>query len=207
MIVLGLTGSIGMGKSTTARMFADFGVPVHDSDEAVHRLYRGKAAPLIEAAFPGTTSEGVVDRSKLADRVLRDGNDLKRLEAIVHPLVRADATTYLKPFHAAGAPLAVVDIPLLYETDGRDRVDLVAVVTAPAETQRQRVLSRPGMTESKFRAILAKQVPDEEKRRMADFVIDTGRGLDAAREQVADIIEKLTGERPRLAETASDARR
>lgn len=196
MIVLGLTGSIGMGKSTTAKMFADFGVPVHDSDKAVHRLYRGKAAPLVEAAFPGTTTDGVVDRAKLAERVLGDGAALKRLEGLVHPLVRADATAYLKRQHAAGAPLAVVDIPLLFETDGRHRVDKVVVVTAPAEVQRERVLSRPGMTEEKFQAILAKQVPDAEKRRMADFIVDTGQGMEAARSQVADIIEHLTGKRP-----------
>lgn len=196
MILLGLTGSIGMGKSTTAKMFCDFGVPVHDSDEAVHRLYRGKAAPLIEAAFPGTTSGGVVDRTMLAERVLGDKDAMKRLEAIIHPLVRADATAYLKPHHAAGVPLAVLDIPLLYETDGRDRVDLVAVVTAPYEVQRERVLARPGMTEEKFQAILAKQVPDARKRQMADFVIDTGQGIDEARRAVADIIQKLTGERP-----------
>lgn len=203
MILLGLTGSIGMGKSTAAKMFADFGVPVHDSDEAVHRLYRGKAAPRIEAAFPGTTADGVVDRAKLAERVLRDPEAMKRLEAIVHPLVRADATAYLKPYHAAGAPLAVVDIPLLYETDGRDRVDLVLVVTAPYEVQRERVLSRPGMTEEKFEAILAKQVPDADKRNMADFVIDTSRGMEPTRAAIADIIEKLTGKRPQPARAAA----
>lgn len=203
MILLGLTGSIGMGKSTAAKMFADFGVPVHDSDEAVHRLYRGKAAPRIEAAFPGTTADGVVDRAKLAERVLRDPEAMKRLEAIVHPLVRADATAYLKPYHAAGAPLAVVDIPLLYETDGRDRVDLVLVVTAPYEVQRERVLSRPGMTEEKFEAILAKQVPDADKRNMADFVIDTSKGMEPTRAAIADIIEKLTGKRPHPARAAA----
>jgi dephospho-CoA kinase len=196
MIVLGLTGSIGMGKSTTAKMFSDFGVPVHDSDEAVHRLYRGKAAPLVEAAFPGTTVEGAVDRAKLAERVLGDAAALKRLEALIHPLVRADATAFLKRHHAAGAPLAVVDIPLLFETDGQERVDQVVVVTAPPDMQRERVLSRPGMTDEKFRKILAKQVPDEEKRRLADFVIDTGQGMEAARHAVADIIEELTGKRP-----------
>ena len=200
MIVLGLTGSIGMGKSTTAKMFSDFGVPVHDSDEAVHRLYRGKAAPLVEAAFPGTTADGIVDRAKLGERVLGDGAALKRLEALIHPLVRADATAFLKRRHAAGAPLAVVDIPLLFETDGRNRVDQVVVVTAPPEVQRERVLSRPGMSEEKFRNILAKQVPDEEKRRLADFVVDTGQGMDAARKQVANIIEELTGKRPETAE-------
>ena len=146
MIVLGLTGSIGMGKSTTAKMFSDFGVPVHDSDEAVHRLYRGKAVPLVEAAFPGTTAGGTVDRAKLAERVLGDPAALKRLEALVHPLVRADATAFLKRHHAAGAQLAVVDIPLLFETGGRDRVDKVVVVTADPETQRSRVLTRPGLT-------------------------------------------------------------
>jgi dephospho-CoA kinase len=199
MIVLGLTGSIGMGKSTTAKMFSDFGVPVHDSDEAVHRLYRGKAAPLVEAVFPDTTVDGVVDRAKLAEKVLGDSVALKRLETLVHPLVRADATAFLKRHHAAGAPLAVVDIPLLYETDGQERVDQVVVVTAPPEVQRERVLSRPGMTEERFQAILAKQVPDEQKRRMADFVIDTGRGMDAARHAVADIIGELTGKRPEIA--------
>jgi dephospho-CoA kinase len=196
MIVLGLTGSIGMGKSTTARMFEDFGVPVHDSDEAVHRLYRGKAAPLVEAAFPGTTVDGVVDRVKLADRVLGDSAALKRLEAIVHPLVRADATAFLKRHHVAGAPLAVVDIPLLYETGGEERVDQVVVVTADPRIQRERVLARPGMSAEKFEKIFSKQVPDAEKRRLADFVIDTGLGMDAAREAVAAIIEQLTGKRP-----------
>jgi dephospho-CoA kinase len=196
MIVLGLTGSIGMGKSTTAKMFSDFGVPVHDSDEAVHRLYRGKAVPLVEAAFPGTTAGGTVDRAKLAERVLGDPAALKRLEALVHPLVRADATAFLKRHHAAGAQLAVVDIPLLFETGGQERVDQVVVVTAGPEVQRERVLARPGMTEEKFGKILAKQVPDEEKRRLADFVIDTGRGMEAARLAVADIIEELTGKRP-----------
>ncbi|TIU39328.1 MAG: dephospho-CoA kinase, partial [Mesorhizobium sp.] len=176
MIVLGLTGSIGMGKSTTARMFADAGVPVHDSDETVHRLYAGKAAPLVEAAFPGTTSAGVVDRAKLGARVLGDAAALKRLEAIIHPLVRADADAFLARHRRSGAPIAVLDIPLLFETGGRNRVDKVVVVTAPAETQRARVLARPGMTEEKLASILAKQVPDAEKRRQADFIVDTVQG-------------------------------
>ncbi|MER8386732.1 dephospho-CoA kinase [Mesorhizobium sp. M0166] len=191
MIVLGLTGSIGMGKSTTAKMFAEAGVPVHDSDEAVHRLYAGKAAPLVEAAFPGTTRSGAVDRTKLAERVLGRGAALKRLEAIIHPLVRADADAFLAENRAAGAPLAVLDIPLLFETGGRNRVDKVVVVTAPPEIQQARVLARPGMNEEKLASILARQVPDAEKRRRADFVIDTGQGFDAARAAVKAIIAEL----------------
>jgi dephospho-CoA kinase len=193
MIVLGLTGSIGMGKSTTAKMFAEAGVPVHDSDETVHRLYAGAAAPLVEAAFPGTTSGGVVDRAKLGARALGDAAALKQLEAIIHPLVRADADAFLAKHRNAGESIAVLDIPLLFETGGRGRVDKVVVVTAPAEVQRQRVLARPGMTEEKLAAILAKQVPDEEKRRLADFIIDTGQGLDAARAAVDAIIAELIG--------------
>jgi dephospho-CoA kinase len=191
MIVLGLTGSIGMGKSATAKMFAEAGVPVHDSDETVHRLYAGKAAPLVEAAFPGTTQAGVVDRVKLAGKVLGDAAALKKLEAIVHPLVRADADAFLSKHRAAGAPIAVLDIPLLFETGGRDRVDRVVVVTASPEIQRERVLARPGMSEEKFSSILAKQVPDAEKRRRADFIIDTGLGFDAARKAVGAIIAEL----------------
>ncbi|MER8546430.1 dephospho-CoA kinase [Mesorhizobium sp. M0684] len=191
MIVLGLTGSIGMGKSTAAKMFAEAGVPVHDSDEAVHRLYAGKAAPLVEAAFPGTTRSGAVDRAALAERVLGDAAALKRLEAIIHPLVRADADAFLAEHRAAGAPLAVLDIPLLFETGGRNRVDKVVVVTAPREVQRARVLARPGMNEEKLASILARQVPDTEKRRRADFVIDTGQGFDATRAAVKAIIAEL----------------
>jgi dephospho-CoA kinase len=193
MIVVGLTGSIGMGKSTTAQMFEEEGVPVHDSDRAVHGLYAGKAAPFVEEAFPGTTVEGKVDRERLAARVLGDAAALKRLEAIVHPLVRAEADAFLQRARDSHAPIAVLDIPLLYETGGEGRVDRVVVVSAPAEIQRERVLARPGMTVEKFEAILAKQVPDAEKRRRADFVIDTGRGLDGAREQVRAIIGALAG--------------
>ena len=193
MIVLGLTGSIGMGKSTTAKMFADAGVPVHDSDETVHRLYSGKAAPLVEAAFPGTVVAGSVDRTELARRVLGNAAALKTLETIIHPLVRADAEAFLARHREAGAPLVVLDIPLLFETGGRNRVDKVVVVTAPADIQRARVLERPGMSEEKLAAILAKQVPDAEKRRQADFVIDTGEGMDAARAAVDAIIAELSG--------------
>lgn len=196
MIVLGLTGSIGMGKSTTARMFVEAGVPVHDSDETVHRLYAGIAAPLVEAAFPGTVRDGAVDRGELAKHVLGKPEALARLEAIVHPLVRADADAFLSRHRAAGTRLAVLDIPLLFETGGRSRVDKVVVVTADPEIQLQRVLARPGMTEDKFESILAKQVPDVEKRRLADFVIDTGLGLDSARSAVGRIVAELTRDNP-----------
>jgi dephospho-CoA kinase len=196
MIVLGLTGSIGMGKSTTAKMFTDAGVPVHDSDEAVHRLYAGQATPLIEAAFPGTVKDGVVDRTELSRHVLGDAAALKKLEGIIHPLVRADANAFLERNRAAGAPIAVLDIPLLFETNGRGRVDKVVVVTAPADVQRQRVLARLGMTEQKFEAILAKQVPDAEKRKLADYIVDTGNGLDPARAAVQAIIAELTVGKP-----------
>jgi dephospho-CoA kinase len=196
MIVLGLTGSIGMGKSTTAKLFAEAGVPVHDSDEAVHRLYRGEAAPLVEAAFPGTVVDGAVDRAALSRRVVGDPEAIARLEEIVHPLVRADADRFVASHRAAGTPLVVLDIPLLFETGGTGRVDKIAVVSAPADVQRERVLSRPGMTPEKFEAILARQTPDAEKRRRADFVIDTSKGIEAARDQVRAIIRELTGKVP-----------
>ena len=193
MIILGLTGSIGMGKSTTAKMFAEAGVPVSDADRMVHALYAGAAVPHIEKAFPGTVSDGVVDRDKIAATVLGDPARLRELEAIVHPLVRAETDAFVERHRQAGAPLIVLDIPLLFEIGGMGRVDRILVVTAPADVQRERVLSRPGMTEEKFDAILAKQVPDAEKRRRADFVIDTSRGMDAAREDVLRIIAELTG--------------
>jgi len=193
VIVLGLTGSIGMGKSTTAAMFADAGVPVHDSDEAVHRLYRGQSAPLIEAAFPGTVVDGVVDRTRLAAAVLNNPTAMKRLEGIIHPLVRADADMFLADQRMRGVPVAVLDIPLLFETGGRDRVDKVVVVTASPDVQRERVLSRPGMTEEKFHSILARQMPDAEKRQLADYVIDTGQGVEAARAAVWALIADIVG--------------
>jgi dephospho-CoA kinase len=192
MFVLGLTGSIGMGKSVTARMFADEGVPVHDADAAVHRLYAAQAAPLIEAAFPGTTAGGVVDRAKLAEVVLADPAALARLEAIVHPLVAQARDKFLADAAASGAKVALLDIPLLYETGGAARCDGVVVVSAPAAVQRQRAFERPGMTEQKFSAILAKQMPDEEKRRRADFVVDTSQGFDHARAQVRNILRIVT---------------
>jgi dephospho-CoA kinase len=191
MFILGLTGSIGMGKTTTARLFAEEGVPVHDSDAAVHRLYEGEAVAAIEAAFPGTTADGKVDRQKLGGRVVNDALALKRLEAIVHPLVRQSEMRFLELARAAGEKIVVLDIPLLYETGGEKRVDAVVVVTAPAETQRQRVLERPGMTPEKLDALLAKQMPDSEKRARADFIVDSGGGLEAAREQVRNILREI----------------
>lgn len=191
MFILGLTGSIGMGKTTTARLFADEGVPVHDADATVHRLYEGEAVPLIEAAFPGTTSAGRVDREKLARQVVGDAAALKRLEAIVHPLVRKAEEKFLADARAQGARVAVLDIPLLYETGGHARMDAVVVVTAPEEMQRARVMNRPGMTLEKMEALLAKQMPDAEKRRRADFIVDSGQGIEHARQQVRQILARI----------------
>ncbi len=191
MIVLGLTGSIGMGKTTTAAMFRDLGIPVHDADAVVHELYAGPASADIEAAFPGTTKDGKVDRSLLAARVLDDNEALKRLEAIVHPMVRERDEEFRARAHAAGARLAIVDVPLLFETGGDKRVDGVIVVTTSEAEQRRRVLAREGMSEEKFRAILASQMPDTQKRERADFIVDTSDGLDSARRQVADIVEAV----------------
>ncbi|WAP70584.1 dephospho-CoA kinase [Jiella pelagia] len=191
MIVIGLTGSIGMGKSTTAELFAEAGLPVHSADAAVHELYRGKAAPAIEAAFPGSVRDGVVDRGLLAERVLGDAAALKRLEAIVHPLVREAEQTFLKDAEAKGAPAAILDIPLLFETGGEGRCDVVVVVSAPGKVQRERVLARPGMSEAKFQAILAKQTPDAEKRARADHVVETSRGIEDARRQVRAVLERI----------------
>jgi dephospho-CoA kinase len=201
MVVLGLTGSIGMGKSTAAAMFRALGAPVRDSDAAVHRLYAGAAAPLIEAAFPGVVENSVVNRTLLGQRVLGDGAAMERLEAIVHPLVRAEENAFLAQAAASRAPVAVLDIPLLFETGGEARVDVIAVVSAPAEEQRRRVLARPGMTEEKFRQILARQTPDAEKRRRAHFVVDTGHGMEPARRQIRDILRALTGMAGRNRET------
>ncbi len=189
--VLGLTGSIGMGKSTTAGLFRALGVPVYDADAAVHALYAGEAAPLIEAAFPGTTREDAVDRKALRARVLGDAPALARLEAIVHPLVRAAEAAFLARVRAAGGRLAVLDVPLLFEAGGAGRCDAVAVVTAPRHVQRARVLARPGMTAAALEAILARQVPDAEKRKSAHFLVDTGRGVPAAAAQVRDIVRAL----------------
>ena len=191
MFILGLTGSIGMGKTTTARLFAEAGVPVHDADAAVHALYEGEAVAAIEATFPGTTAVGKVDREKLGRRVVNDPAALKRLEAIVHPLVRQSETRFLADARARGAPVAVLDIPLLYETGGEGRVDAVVVVSAPGEMQRERVLQRPAMTVEKLESLLAQQLPDAEKRRRADFIVDSGHGIEHAHKQVNEILARV----------------
>ncbi|MFO1150176.1 MAG: dephospho-CoA kinase [Alsobacter sp.] len=192
-LVLGLTGSIGMGKSTTAGLFREAGVPVHDADATVHALYAGPAAPLIEAAFPGTTGPAGVDRAALGAKVLGDDAAMSRLEAIVHPLVREAEERFLAHARAEGRPVVVLDIPLLFETGGEARCDAVVVVSAPASVQKARVLARPGMTPERFEAILAKQMPDSQKRARADAVIDTGQGIDHARRQVTALLRSLAG--------------
>nr|WP_319486870.1 dephospho-CoA kinase [uncultured Cohaesibacter sp.] len=191
MIKIGLTGSIGMGKTTTGQMFVDRGCPLHDADAVVHRLYKGAAVPLIEAEFPGTTGPLGVDRAALSSRVIGNPEAMKRLETIIHPLVRQQEREFYEQARADGIEMVVLDIPLLFETGAEDRVDVVVVVSADADTQRQRVLARPGMTIAKFEAIKAKQMPDEEKRSRADYIVDTGRGLDAAVAQVDAILEDI----------------
>jgi dephospho-CoA kinase len=192
--VLGLTGSIGMGKSATAALFRSLGAPAHDADACVHALYRGGAAVApIASAFPGTVVDGVVDRAALGRLVLNDPARLADLEAIVHPLVRGEEERFLAAAVSARAPVAVLDIPLLFETGGERRCDAVAVVTARAAVQRARVLARPGMTAEKLQAILAKQKPDAEKRAQAHFLVDTGRGFASAERQVRGILRALAG--------------
>ena len=176
-----------MGKSTTARLFAEAGVPVHDSDATVHKLYENEAVAPIEAAFPGTTKDGKVDRAALGRRVLGDAAALKRLEQIVHPLVREASQRFLNEAEAAGAEVVVLDIPLLFESGGETRVDAVVVVSAPAEMQRARVLER-GVAAAQLDAMLARQIPDVEKRARADFVVDSSQGIEHARAQVNSIL-------------------
>lgn len=196
MIVLGLTGSIGMGKSTTTAMFADEGALIWNADEAVHRLYArgGAAVAPVGDAFPGVVVDGAVDRARLAEALGPDDQAFRTLEAIVHPLVLKDRLDDLAEAERRGVKLAVLDIPLLFETGGDAAVDAVVVVTAPAGVQATRVLARPGMTRERFEAILARQIPDAEKRRRADFVIDTGEGLDAARARVREIVGMVLAE-------------
>jgi dephospho-CoA kinase len=198
VIVVGLTGSIGMGKTTTAKMFAVEGAPVHDADAAVHALYAagGAAVAPIEAAFPGVTGPEGVDRAKLSARVVGRPGELRKLEAIVHPLLAGQRGAFFEDARAKGADIVVLDIPLLFETGGEAAMDAVVVVSAPAEVQRERVLGREDMDEAKFEAILARQTPDAEKRARADFVVDTGQGLDHAREQVRHILATLRRDGP-----------
>ena len=195
MIVIGLTGSIGMGKTTTAGLFREAGLPVFDADDVVHRLYAGPLAADIETAFPGTTADGRVDRAKLAARLSGDADAFGRLEAIVHPAVRQAEVEFLDQARTAGAPAVVLDIPLLFETGRRHDVDKLVVVSAPAAVQRARVLARPGMTAEKFDALLARQTPDAEKRAAADFIVPTGDGLEKARASVAAFLGDLMGDK------------
>ena len=187
MLILGLTGSIGMGKSTTAKLFVEAGVPVYDADAAVHKIYEGEAAPAVEAAFPGTTVDGKVDRAKLSAKVVHDPAAIKQLEQIVHPMLGASRQKFLAEAERSGTPVVVMDIPLLFETGGESRVDATVVVSAPHEMQRARVLER-GVSLERLEALLARQMPDAEKRRRADFVVDSGQGIEHARAQVRQIL-------------------
>jgi dephospho-CoA kinase len=189
--VLCLTGSLGMGKSTAARFFAEEGVPVHDSDATVHALYEGEATALIEQAFPGSTRDGKVDRTRLAAMVLNDQAALARLEAIVHPMVTASRDTFIAEARKQGAKIVVLDIPLLFETKADRGCDAVVVVSAPAEVQRKRAFERPGMTDDKLAAILIKQMPDAEKRRRADFIVDSSQSFDHTRAQIREILRQV----------------
>ena len=191
MRILGLTGSIGMGKSTTAKLFTEAGVPVYDADAAVHKIYEGEAAPAIEAAFPGTTVDGKVDRAKLSAKVVHDQAAIKQLEQIVHPMLGASRQKFLDDAERSGAPVVVMDIPLLFETGGEKRVDAVVVVSTDPSTQRERILARGTMTSEALDAILARQLPDAEKRKRADFVVDTSHGLDPVRSAIRDILAEV----------------
>ena len=196
MKIIGLTGSIGMGKSTTAGFFREAGIPVNDADKVVHDLYSGEAVDKVGAAFPGAIANGVVDRVALSEILAKNPANFRVLESIVHPLVRRKEQDFLQRHLAAGADLVVLDIPLLFETASQDRVDVVVVVTCAADIQRQRVLARHGMTPEKFQMILQRQVPDSTKRAEADFVIDTGKGLEDARQQVNEVIVAIRAGRP-----------
>jgi dephospho-CoA kinase len=191
MRILGLTGSIGMGKSTTAKLFAEAGVPVYDADATVHKVYEGEAAPAIEAAFPGTTLGGKVDRARLSAKVVHDPAAIRQLEQIVHPMLRTHHQDFLENAERSGAPVAVVDIPLLFETGGDKRVDAVVVVTTSPQIQRERILARGSMTHEALDALLARQMSDAEKRKRADFVVDTSHGLDPVRARIRDILDQV----------------
>jgi dephospho-CoA kinase len=193
MLIVGLTGSIAMGKSTVAARFRHHGIPVCDADAEVHKLYEGAAVAPIEAAFPGSTHGGKVDRQKLAEALIGKPAGFARLEAIVHPLVLAAERAFLHAEAAKGVPMAVVEIPLLLETGGDARVDVVVVVSAPADKQRERVMQRPNMTPEKLEQVLARQMPDAEKRARAHFIVDTGGTLAETDAQVDNIVESLKG--------------
>lgn len=196
MLLIALTGSIGMGKSTTAKMFADAGIPVWDADAAVHKLYGpgGAGSDAIAQLVPDAVTSDGVDRSKLRAAILADNTLFKKIEAVIHPLVGQDRADFLQAARNDSSDIAVCDIPLLFETGGNKAFDKVVVVSAPADIQRQRVLERPGMTEEAFQAILAKQVPDADKRAQADYIVDTSNGIEAAQKQVAEIIADLRGQ-------------
>ena len=194
MRILGLTGSIGMGKSATARLFRDAGVPVHDADDVVHQLYAGEAAPLIEAAFPGTTGPQGVNRAALGQAVLGDPAALRRLEGLIHPLVARQRELFLSEQRRNGAALVVLDIPLLFETGGEALVNVIIVVSAPKSVQKARVLARPGMSSARFEAIMAQQLPDAEKRRRAHVILNTGGGIDLTRRAVQTLLRALAGQ-------------
>lgn len=191
MLLLGLTGSIGMGKSTTAKLFEEAGVPVYDADATVHKVYEGEAVPAVEAAFPGSTAGGKVDRQKLSVMVVNNAEAMKLLETIVHPMLRSHQLKFLSDAEKSGAPVAVLDVPLLYETGGEARVDAVVVVTTTPEIQRERILARDNMTPDKLDAILARQLPDAEKRKRADFVVDTSHGLEPVRQRIREILGEV----------------
>ncbi|MCV6574310.1 MAG: dephospho-CoA kinase [Cohaesibacter sp.] len=191
MIKIGLTGSIGMGKSTTGQIFVELGCPLHDADATVHRLYQGKAVPLIEQAFPGTTNDKGVDRQALAKQVLGKDEAMKTLEGLIHPLVHEEERLFFEKATQEGAECVILDIPLLFETKATARCDVIIVVSAPEEVQRERVLARPNMTIEKFEAIKARQMPDAEKRKRADYVIETDKGLEVAKEQARQVLTDI----------------
>jgi dephospho-CoA kinase len=191
MLLLGLTGSIGMGKSTTAKLFEEAGVPVYDADATVHKIYEAEAVPAVESEFPGSTANGKVDRQKLSAMVVNNAEAMKRLEKIVHPMLRSHQQKFLSDAEKAGVPVAVLDVPLLFETGGEKRVDAVVVVTTTPEIQRERILARENMTLEKLDAILARQLPDAEKRKRADFVVDTSHGLDPVRLRIREILDQV----------------
>lgn len=191
MLLLGLTGSIGMGKSSTAKLFAEAGVPVYDADATVHQVYEGEAAPAMEAAFPGSTVNGKVDRQKLSAMVVNNPEAMTRLEKVVHPMLRSHQQKFLSDAERSGAPVAVLDIPLLFETGGENRVDAIVVVTTSPEIQRARILARENMTPDKLEAILVRQMPDAEKRQRADFIVDTSSGLEPVRQRIGEILAEV----------------